>query len=155
PRITVMDISDELDRSFGDGPPMPPPSDLLPSAHRALARRRAVLGTLAGAAGVALTVSLVAVASGEPATVAPADEPPAAATDAPAPAPSTPQDLTSEPSPDGPLAGVPDKGLVTFGEGSTLVPAQEGVEILRQVDHPRLGAAWALPRDRSAAAEVV
>ena len=57
------DIRDELDRSFGDGPPPTAPDDLLARGHRALRRRRlAEAGTLL-AVGV-LVVGGAAVATG-------------------------------------------------------------------------------------------
>jgi hypothetical protein len=47
-----MTISQELDRSIGEGPPLPPPQELLPPGRRALARRRLAIGAVGVAAAV-------------------------------------------------------------------------------------------------------
>ena len=147
-----MNLTEELDRSFGEGPPLPPPSELLPLGRRALAKRRGVAGAAVGVAAIAVATAVLLGSQGQPDAVGPsgpaprATDPPPATTEATEPA--RPRNTDEDVWP-----GIPDLDLVRFAEGSLLEPV-EGVDLIRQVAHPELGASWAAPRDPSAAAEV-
>jgi len=80
-----MNLSEELERSIGEGPALPPPQDLLLPGRRALARRRFTIGAAAVAVAV-VVVGLTAVGNG------------LLRDDSSAPAPSgTPSDRVSDP----------------------------------------------------------
>jgi hypothetical protein len=50
--------------------------------------------------------------------------------------------------------GTPTLALVAFGDGETLVPDEDGVEVLGQRASPQMPADFASPEDRTAVAEV-
>lgn len=146
-----MNLTEELDRSFGEGPPLPPPTELLPLGRRALVRRRAAAGAAAGVAAIAVTTAVLLAGPGQPDAVGPSgpapratDPPPATEATKPPRPRHTDQDV---------WPGIPDLDLVRLAEGSLLEPV-EGVDLIRQVANPELGASWAAPSDPSAAAEV-
>lgn len=51
-----MDLREELDRSIGEGPPLPPPQLRLAAGRSALRRRRVVVGAAAAATALALVL---------------------------------------------------------------------------------------------------
>jgi hypothetical protein len=141
------DIRDEIERSFGDGPPVEDSPDLLGLGQRALRRRR--LTTTAGAAVLVVALAGTAwSATGSPGTSTGPD----VATDAPS------TSATPEPTPvAGDVTFVPDddprlgNGLAAYADGTLLV--QEGAEVLEYLDNPldvhtpRLSAGLALRAD--------
>jgi len=126
------DIRDELDRSFGYGPPLDHVDDIVELGHRAVRRRRLALAGLAAgcclaAAGVAWSVvDSPGASSGRDVTVQPTQAP--SATESPAVAGDPPVEYVDA---DHPGLGGAD---VAYDDGVLLV--REGVEILEQVANP-------------------
>jgi len=152
-----MNLTEELDRSFGEGPPLPSPHDLLPPGRRALARRRIAAGVAAaGVVAVAIGTAALVGSQDQPGATDPAGPPAATprAVDSPSAA-TTPARPRADKSPEDVWPGIPGMRLVRFVEGSELVAVNDTVDLVRQVAQPDLGPAWAKPGDRSAAAEVV
>ncbi len=152
------DIRDEIERSFGDGPPLPPSDAVLARGRRALRRRRVVEAGATLAAVVVVAGGATVVAGGHQASTAPpAPLATASTTSTPTmtPSPSTARaDFPPAPDP----APVPDDGLPEEW-GVDLQPdglhVAPGVTVLRFVDDPyrlRSMGAWsgaAIYRDRS------
>lgn len=137
------DIRDEIDRSFGDGPPATDPTTgsrtdtatVVRLGQRALRRRRAAVATAAaacclvvgGAAWSALGTSTSSTGQG------PAGQPTSTASDTPTDAPTAPDAPPVETRP----AGDPELGkqvLVYGGDGTYLV--REGTEVLEYLENP-------------------
>lgn len=121
-----MNLAEELDRSIGEGPALPPPQDLLPSGRRALARRRISVGA-AAAAVVVVVVGLTAVGGG------------LLGDDTSAPAPSNrvsdAADPPAEPPSRAEIRRVIDAGLVEFdGFGDLVISPRADVQ--QRLDNP-------------------
>ena len=154
-----IDIRDEIDRSFGDGPPPPPYGHVLARGRQALRRRR-LAGTAAVLAAVVVTGGALVAADGPGTSTAP---PPPLATSSttatPSPSPGrAPSGARADFPPPADPTPVPDSGLPEAW-GVDLQPdglhVAPGVTVLRFVDDPfRLRAlgAWsgaAIYRDRT------
>lgn len=126
-----MDLSEELDRSFGDGPVFSPAREVLVAGRRAARRRRAVvaatsLAAVAALGGVATEALVPGLDSGTELPVA---------TTSPSPAPpstDTPDDGSDAPGFTGSLGGA---APVSVGQDGRLVGVG-GAAIVAQVDNP-------------------
>src|SRR6476646_8496841 len=65
-RRTMDVLQEELDRSFGDGPPLPPVDGQVVAGRRALMRRRVASGVAGLAAAAVLATSGYVVSAGSP-----------------------------------------------------------------------------------------
>jgi hypothetical protein len=83
-----MNISEELDRSFGDGPPLPPVEARVAAGRRALLQRRVATGVAGLAAAAMLAIGWYAAAPGGPPKSKPTTDPTLWATQGPTADPS-------------------------------------------------------------------
>lgn len=114
-----MNFSDELDRSFGSGPPAPPTGDLVAAGHRAVRRRR---GLQAAGGVLAALVAVAALGLGGSGPTRAIDQ---------APATSGP---TSSPAPDD---GAPaDGGVPVRYDRSGDLRVAPGAEVLQRIADP-------------------
>jgi len=127
-----MDLSEELDRAIGDGPPLPPPESLLPHGRRALARRRAAVtaGALAVVAVVAAGAAGATALREDPAAgPAPAARPTVAGD-----GPTTPSAPTADPPSRAEIRRVLSSDPVAFTDGHLAV--RPGATVVERLDNP-------------------
>lgn len=125
-----MNLSEELDRSFGEGPALPPVHELLPVGRRALARRRRSVGAAAFAV-VAVVVGMAAVGSG----LLNGDTGAPAPSVTPADGVSDTADPTAQPPSRAEIQRVFNSGLVEYdGQGSLVISPRTHVE--QRLDNP-------------------
>lgn len=117
-----------LDRSFGDGPPLPPVATHVVAGRRALARRRVVSGTAGLAVAAVLAGGGYAIAARSPAS---ADR--LAGDPSPSATPST-STAAQDPSPDGAQAPWQRGELVRYLDGELEV--RPGVVVRERIRNP-------------------
>jgi hypothetical protein len=128
----MMDtLQEELDRSFGDGPPLPPAESHVAAGRRALMRRRVASGAASLAAAAVLAMSWYAVSPGTPTGSDPlAGDAASSATPKAAKAPET----TEGPSTDPPDAPWPRGELIRYVDGDLEV--RPGVVVHEHIRNP-------------------
>ena len=121
-------LHDQLDRSFGDGPPLTPVEGHLVAGRRALARRRLASGVVGLAATAVLATSWYAVSPSSPnGSPGMAGNPtPSATTSATPPAEPSTKDVTETPWPQG--------QLIRYVEGELEV--RPGVVVHERIRNP-------------------